>query len=96
MRLIDANALMEDICGSLNQMTNIGVSVDGEWLWGKLNDALEHAPTIEERKRGKWIPKSESGCIIECSMCGERMTVLGDENPNFCPNCGADMRGGQE
>lgn len=49
-KLIDANALMEDICESLNQMTNIGVSVDGEWLWGKLNDAIEHAPTIEPER----------------------------------------------
>lgn len=48
-----------------------------------------------ERPKGKWIPKSESGCIIECSSCGERITVLGDEHPNFCPYCGVDMRGEQ-
>ena len=88
MRLIDADALIEDICESLNQMTNIGISVDGEWLWGKLNDALEHAPTIEERKKGKWIDERD----LTCSVCGfecDDPYYLGDAN--YCPNCGARM-----
>ena len=51
--------------------------------------AIQALSAQPERKKGKWIPKSESGCIIECSSCGERMTVLGDENPNFCPYCGS-------
>lgn len=46
MRLIDADALMEDINASIDAMTNVGIMVDGEWLWGKLNDAIENAPTI--------------------------------------------------
>lgn len=50
-RLIDADAMFKDICDSINEMTAIGLAVDGQWLWGKLNDALENAPTI--------IPASE-------------------------------------
>ena len=49
--LIDANAMFKDICDSINEMTAIGVAVDGQWLWDKLNDALKNAPTI--------IPSSE-------------------------------------
>lgn len=56
-RLIDADALFKDICDSINEMTKIGICVDGEWLWAKLNDALENAPTIEPEP--KWIPCSE-------------------------------------
>ena len=52
-RLIDADAMFKDICDSINEMTAIGVAVDGQWLWDKLNDALENAPTI--------IPASEEG-----------------------------------
>lgn len=52
-RLIDANAMFKDICDSINEMTAIGVAVDGQWLWDKLNDALKNAPTI--------IPASEEG-----------------------------------
>lgn len=57
MRAIDADAFYKDICDSLNEMTRIGIAVDGEWLWGKLNDSLENAPTIEPKPH--WILCSE-------------------------------------
>ena len=31
--------------------------------------------------------------IIKCEKCGKRFD---DKMPNFCPNCGADMRGDEE
>lgn len=52
-RLIDADAMFKDICDSIDEMTTIGVAVDGQWLWNKLNDTLENAPTI--------IPASKEG-----------------------------------
>ena len=60
-RYIDADALYKDICDSLNAMTKIGIAVDGEWLWGKLNDSLKNAPTADvvERKTVHWIPVTE-------------------------------------
>ena len=50
-RTIDADAIFKDICDDINAMTAVGIAVDGQWLWDKLNDALENAPTI--------IPASE-------------------------------------
>ena len=47
-RLIDTDKLMDDICSALNEMTRIGIAVDGEWLWGKLNDAIDNAQTVIE------------------------------------------------
>lgn len=47
-RLVDADAFMADICRSINEMTKIGIMVDGDYLWCKLEDALENAPTIVE------------------------------------------------
>lgn len=47
-RLGDLDAVMSDICASVNEMTNIGIMVDGEYLWAKLNDAIENAPIIIE------------------------------------------------
>lgn len=38
----------------------------------------------EERKRGKWIDDN-------CSECGQY--VYHGDARNFCPNCGAYMRG---
>ena len=49
-----------------------------------------------ERKKGKWIYKH---CVWFCSECGENPTkgmgyVQGhQELYDFCPKCGADMRG---
>ena len=42
---------------------------------------FNHKP---ERKKGEWIDEL-------CSICGQYV-YSGDTN-NFCPNCGADMRG---
>ena len=52
-RLIDADEFFKDICNSLNEMTAIGIAVDGEWMWDKLNDALDNAPTIIPAEDGK-------------------------------------------
>lgn len=56
---------------------------------------VANAPTIElERKKGKWIDKSGGieGAWNYCSVCGEQAIDLYD----FCPNCGADMRGAEK
>lgn len=58
-------------------------------------------PTIVERKKGKWItePYNLENDIWahRCSNC-LKVAMLGgnDINLNYCPNCGADMRGEQD
>lgn len=47
-RIGDLDAVMGDISASVDAMTNVGVVVDGEYLWLKLNDAIDNAPTIIE------------------------------------------------
>ena len=60
------------------------------------------APTVEERKRGEWVGNHEIGIFsnpdsitYKCSECGYSVyTLYGEpELTNYCPNCGADMRG---
>jgi hypothetical protein len=53
-RLIDADAMMDDICNSINQMTKIGIAIDGNYLWGKLDDALNNALTIVEAEDARY------------------------------------------
>ena len=41
---------------------------------------------VKKVVRGEWLGE------IECSECGQ----IDWTAPNFCPNCGADMRGDKE
>lgn len=47
-------------------------------------------PGIEARQTGKWIDRGKDMMIRwQCSSCGRKDTHIYD----FCPDCGADMRG---
>ena len=60
---------------------------------------LEQMPSAQpERKTGRWIPhEDEDGEHYgdKCSECGE-WYVMPYGKTNFCPNCGANMRGEQD
>ena len=45
-----------------------------------------------ERPRGKW---KIDGCLIACDQCG-RILLKASELYNFCPQCGAQMKGGAD
>ena len=56
-----------------------------DWAIGKRTIAEDVKPVA----RGKWIHFSRGD---QCSECGYD-TGKYEEGRNFCPNCGADMRG---
>jgi len=94
MRLIDANKIVYSW-----QIDADGQEHDGVTL----QSIIDKMPTInpEPRKKGKWIANGD--IHKECPFCGEDWDkyVFGevwytDELPKFCPNCGADMREGEE
>ena len=45
-----------------------------------------------ERKTGRWEEYLKEGLRWKCSECGSRFDFPFD----FCPHCGADMRGDQD
>ena len=47
---IDVNELMRDVNGFIDCMTNAGVDVTAEMLWGKLNDAIKDIQPIISAK----------------------------------------------
>ena len=89
MRLIDVNAYLKKVC-TYNK-TGCGSC--------RLQDKCPvNEPTVDAVLvvHGKWLPIIEvneygepyqSG--VYCSECGETSIY----EPNYCPNCGADMRG---
>ena len=82
MRIIDADALLK--CIPYEDVNS--------------RFAVQNAPTIEERKKGKWIviwdrDDSNTSTYAECSECGKKqLRPVGC----FCKWCGADMRGESE
>ena len=64
-----------------------------------ISNAIELAPTIEERPHGEWIEHRQFnslGCFYseyECSNCHDE--VWQKTEWQFCPNCGASMKAGE-
>lgn len=79
MRLIDADALKDKILFG---------------AFGMYYDAydVQEMPTIDPeslRPKGQWVWCENGG--YHCPACYKRFGVVFDNN--YCPNCGADMRG---
>ena len=54
---------------------------------------LDTIPSIDiDRVQGEWIKDAEWWCVYKCSVCGETF----DELTNYCPNCGARMKGADD
>ena len=99
MRLIDADRLLsERMKSKYYHLPNGDIAIP-------IID-IEHAPTIEERKTGKWLEKhhaySDEEMPIEewqsakCSVCGKYHTtpyLYYFTEYSFCPSCGAKMEG---
>lgn len=88
MRVIDADALI----GALHNVA-FEDGTDREIVYR----CIELAPTIEERKTGKWIPQYVSkphwtGFAISCYTCSccEQYTIPSCRS-EYCPHCGAKM-----
>ena len=97
MKLIDANALIQIIDDwRENIVETYGTNDEYAKVLGDVIDIIDSAPTIEERKKGKWEYPPTNGVrpfgfdTVYCTECG--FFTVWDNNYNYCPNCGADMR----
>lgn len=95
---IDRDALVERWKRRLKYMV---ADEDGEYPinFKIVVDALEREPAADvvERKRGEWV----DNCVRDwrCSECGGKIQKIRkidgycyDDKPNYCPDCGTDMR----
>lgn len=56
------------------------------------------AADVAQVRHGAWIPSPcpgiENGYLVVCSKCSLEVYISNDCEPtNYCPNCGAKMRG---
>lgn len=60
-------------------------------------EALGMAIEALERKRGEWVVNYDEDCPYDgiwiCSACNYIRSIEDISSINYCPNCGADMRG---
>lgn len=99
MRLIDADAFKEYIKDSFEDAkgefkTEKYLRIAESVTDGFLMD-IDEAPTVEAKPvvHGSWETEFTALLVVyRCSECN-CATALGQTN--FCPNCGADMRGGK-
>ena len=85
MRMIDADSMKADLL-------TVDPRYEGMIQW--CITVLDAQPTIEERKTGKWI-RGDAEKLTgsqRCSIC-HKACYKGKDYFNYCPNCGADMRG---
>jgi len=85
-----------DALNKLDVSDGVGISSVACDLQEEAIRSIENLPFVEpERKKGKWICLQRH--YHKCSVCGNfldfRGVNAGRGDANFCPNCGADMRG---
>jgi hypothetical protein len=107
MRLIDADALKELILKERDAIPktvverySFGAEIPnshGNSMRGGIRKALrcmEQTPTIDPkslRPKGRWVHDIYN--VFACSECLMRDCMSPKKLKNYCPNCGADMRG---
>lgn len=109
MRLVDAEDLMRCITKEYNRRRT-GDGLRLAWIEKAVNDAPTVSPDMAqvlayecgkaERKRGRWeqVANDDNGIDFRCSACHRYRFHNGEmiKKYKFCPNCGADMRKGEE
>lgn len=90
MRPIDADKLNMYLCEL--QMANLGEDDDYCETLNEVIHIVDGQPTILAKPvvHGEWVFIGDYDS--RCSVCGEEYCIGPDEDYNYCPNCGADMR----
>ena len=95
MRLIDADSIVYESIDSSDTCRH--EHYYGTGILAARKEDIDAMQTIEEHKTGKWIYKNDLKQFF-CSECGypsltyDDTYIYGMDLPNYCEDCGADMR----
>lgn len=92
MRLIDAESLVI----AMSKRVSANCSPMYHRCYEDMLAAVGESKTIDAKLvvHGEWILKHiGAGHYWECSVCHKNPCIYVTDDTNFCPNCGADMRG---
>lgn len=88
MRLIDPIELKRSIAVAILTEKLIETTLD---------KIIDEQPTIEERKKGKWIDIDSEIYTwkVRCDKCGYERSMMSTQGkyPKFCEECGAKIEG---
>ena len=92
MRLIDADALIEEIGKEIDEAKKAPLC---DYCAGMKNviGIVKNQDSVDPVKHGHW--KFAKDVYISCSVCDATILLFNAENPNYCPRCGAKMDGEQ-
>ena len=90
---IDREAVVDAVIGIYYDTPEINLTAE------KFEAAINGIPAADVApvRHGRWVEKEKYtfGIMYDCSLCENR--ILDNGHPwNYCPNCGADMRGEEE
>lgn len=93
MRLIDADALIEEIGKEIDEAKKAPLC---DYCAGMKNviGIVKNQDSVDPVKHGHW--KFAKDVYISCSVCDATILLFNAENPNYCPHCGAKMDGEAE
>lgn len=98
MKLIDADALVEDISKEIDEDKAIypddKVSIIFRAGIKTVIRIVKNQDSVDPVKHGHWIHGSSSENIrVTCSECGYKVNYFWDswQDAKYCPNCGAKM-----
>lgn len=99
--LIDRRTLIKDLVADCLKAKEETKQLNIKELYKRIEELIDKQKQIEAKPvvKGEWLYERETynTCSAwKCSNCGEcyGLPFVKDEY-NFCPECGADMRGGK-
>ena len=95
-RYIDADDLEQKLVEKGQASKRYKLGEIWELNGAELRDVIRGIPTanVRENVKGEWLHTPT--WWIYCSVCGKEPPNESNVATDFCPNCGADMRGGTE